>query len=128
MTGKQDDDHEVRNVSDAVTAVLDRLSHWAGTRWTATAVTAAMVVYVMFGVAVGFEHWWQVSVHTAAAVVTLPMLFVLQHTTNRETTAILIKLDELIQATTDAKEVFVDLEDNEVDDQKELHDHHHHDN
>ncbi|CRZ15692.1 low affinity iron permease family protein [Mycolicibacterium neworleansense] len=126
MTREPNQAGKAESASQAATTLLDVLSRWAGARWTAMAVTASMIVYLIIGAAVGFDHWWQVFVHSAAAMVTVPMLFVLQHTTNRETSAVLIKLDELIQATTHAKEDFVDLEDQEVSDQEQLHDELHH--
>lgn len=110
----------------ALSSLLDAISRFTGARWTAIAVLAIMACYVVAGTVVGFDHWWQALIHSTAAVVTLPMLFVLQYTTNRETKAILIKLDELIQATTDARDDFMDLEKHEVREQEQLHDAHHH--
>ncbi|MFD6224195.1 low affinity iron permease family protein [Nocardia asteroides] len=40
--------------------------------------------------------------------------FLLQHTTNRANHAVLIKLDELVRATTGARADFLDLEDRQV--------------
>lgn len=105
-----------------LTRLLTYASRGVGSRWTATVVTAAVVVYLVVGAFTGFGHAWQIAIHTTAALVTLPMLFVLQHTTNRETRAILIKLDELISASSDATEDLVGIEEHEVDDQEEMHD------
>jgi low affinity Fe/Cu permease len=104
----------------------DLVTRWAGSRWTSTVVAAAVVVLFIIGGFVGFTHGWQVFVHTAGAVVSVLMLFLLQHTTNRETKAILVKLDELIQATGGAREQVMDIEDHEVSDQEELHHQLHH--
>jgi low affinity Fe/Cu permease len=54
------------------------------------------------------------------------MLFLLQHTTNRESKAILVKLDELIRATTGAREDVMGIEKHEVGDQEDIHEQLHH--
>lgn len=109
-----------------MTRLLTQTSRIVGSRWTALIVAAAVVVYLVVGAVTGFGHNWQIAVHTAAALVTLPMVFILQHTTNRETRAILIKLDELISATSSATEDVMDIEENEVEDQEKVHDRLHH--
>jgi low affinity Fe/Cu permease len=85
-----------------------------------------VVVLLVAGIVTGFEHWWQSLVHSTGALVTLLMLFLIQHSTNRETKAILVKLDELIQATSGAREELIDIEDHEVGVQEEVHDRLHH--
>ncbi|PWV67764.1 low affinity iron permease [Nocardia neocaledoniensis] len=74
------------------------------------------------GVSTGFPVWWQTTVYTSAGLTSVVMLFLLQHTTNRANHAILIKLDELVRATTGARTEFLDLEDHQVHEQEALHD------
>lgn len=114
------------NSPSPLTGLLNAVTRASGSPWLAVGVAALVIGYLVLGMVTGFAHWWQLLIHTTAAMITLPMLFVLQHTTNRETRAILIKLDELISATGGATEDVLDLEDREVDDQEELHDRLHH--
>jgi low affinity Fe/Cu permease len=59
-----------------VTRLLTQIARIAGSRWTATGVTVAVVLYLIIGAVTGFGHGWQLAVHTTAALVTLPMLFI----------------------------------------------------
>ncbi|MBI3224681.1 MAG: low affinity iron permease family protein [Mycolicibacterium cosmeticum] len=105
-----------------ITRALTYASRAVGSRWAAAIVTTAVLGYLVVGAVTGFGHSWQIAIHTTAAMVTLPMLFVLQHTTNRETRAILIKLDELISADSEATEKVMGIEDHEIDDQEKIED------
>ncbi|CPW57946.1 Predicted small integral membrane protein [Mycobacteroides abscessus] len=60
------------------------------------------------------------------ALVSLLMLFIIQHTTNRDTNAVLLKLDELISAIPAAHEEAIDIEDREIYEQEEVHHRLHH--
>ena len=50
------------------------------------------------GPAAGFSDTWQLFVNTATTIITFLMVFLIQHTQNREAAAIRLKLDELIRA------------------------------
>lgn len=78
----------------------------AGSVW-ASMIVAGLLVY---GAITGFPHGWQTFVYSAGAVLSVLMLFLLQHTTNRETKAILVKLDELIQSSDQAHNEVMGLE------------------
>ncbi|MGW5309995.1 low affinity iron permease family protein [Nocardia thailandica] len=104
------------------TSIPDAVTHGAGSRWTWLVVTLLAVTALAGGVCTGFPPWWQTTVYTTGALTSAVMLFLIQHTTNRNDHAVLIKLDELLNATSGARAAFLDLEDRQVRDQEELHD------
>jgi len=74
-------------------------------------IAAAMIVgWVALGLVVGFPEWWATVLYSATASVTFVMVFVIQHTQSRQTTALQRKLDELIRATSDTDENLIAVE------------------
>ncbi|MUL77250.1 low affinity iron permease family protein [Mycolicibacterium sp. CBMA 226] len=108
------------------TAIPDAVTRWAGATATAVAVLGVVVALIVVGILGRFPPWWQTTVYAGGALVSVVMLFVLQHTTNRQTNAILVKLDELIIATTGAHEEVIDVEELALADQERVHDRLHH--
>lgn len=93
---------------------ISRVLHWVGditARASATVlVTVVVVIYaVVLGVK-GFPGRWQMGFSTAAQAVTLIMLFVIQHTQNRQQLVTQLKLDELIRSSPHADDLLVHLE------------------
>jgi low affinity Fe/Cu permease len=56
-----------------------------------------------------FSDTWQLVMNTLSSVVTFLMLFLIQNAQNRESTALQLKLDELIRVT-DARNNLVGIE------------------
>ena len=58
-------------------------------------------------------HWsdtWQLVINTVTNIVSMLMVFLIQNTQNRESTAQQLKLDELLRAVRGAQNSFINLE------------------
>jgi low affinity Fe/Cu permease len=59
----------------------------------------ATVIWAVTGPVFDYSDTWQLIINTGTTVATFLMIFVLQHSQNRDATAIQAKLDELILAS-----------------------------
>jgi len=69
--------------------------------------------WIITGPLFGFSDTWQLIINTATTIVTFLMVFLLQHTQNRNTDALQVKLDELIRSIAEANNDLLDLEEME---------------
>lgn len=86
--------------------VVGEVTARAGVAAFVTAVTAAFLVAL--GIA-GFPTAWESTFSMAATAVTLVMVFVIQHTQNRQQVVTQLKLDELIRSSPQADDLLVHI-------------------
>ena len=95
---------------DAFARFAQRTSVILGMPWVFVGAVAIIVVWALSGPALGFSEAWQLAVNTGTTIITFLMVFLIQNTQNRDARAIHLKLDELIEAVSDAREDLVDIE------------------
>lgn len=110
---------EWRNRVSSATSLLVR----AASSVTAILVALLFVVgYLSWGLLGGFTTAWFSWLHAVTGVVSLVMVFLIQHAEGRASRAMLLKLDELIAATQGASDELVRVEQEELETQEELED------
>ena len=70
-----------------------------------------IIVWGVTGPAFGFSNTWQLVINTGTTIITFLMVFVIQHSQNKDTVAIHLKLNELIAASSTASNRLIDVED-----------------
>jgi low affinity Fe/Cu permease len=77
---------------------------------------AAVIVWCVTGPMYRYSDAWQLVINTGTTIVTFLMVFLIQNTQNRDAKAIQLKLDELIRAVSQARNVLIDIENLSDDD------------
>jgi low affinity Fe/Cu permease len=90
--------------------ISNRCSQMVGSRW---AFSVALVVVAVWGLSCPYYRYsdtWQLVINTGTTIVTFLMVFLIQHTQNRDAKAINLKLNEIIFALGHAKNDLIDAE------------------
>jgi low affinity Fe/Cu permease len=74
------------------------------------AAVLGVFVWAALGPRLHYSENWQLWINTMTTILTFLMVFLLQHSQNRDTRAVQLKLDELLRAINGARNEFIDLE------------------
>ena len=99
-----------------------QISLWSGHPVTFTLAVAVVIVWGVTGPIFDYSDTWQLVINTGTTIVTFLMVFLIQHTQNRDTLSLQLKLSELVLAMEGAKNKFAAIEDLSDDELEKLHD------
>jgi len=108
---KTENKHKPGEVQDFFHRFAVMTSQIVGSHWAFIVAVALIVVWVVTGPIFHFSDTWQLVINTATTIITFLMVFLIQHTQNRDAIAIHLKLDELLRGVKGARTGLVDLED-----------------
>ena len=81
---------------------------------------AIVLVWAITGPMFGYSDTWQLVINTGTTIVTFLMVFLIQNTQNRDSSAVQLKLDELIRASAHARKTLLTIEDLSEEELEEL--------
>jgi low affinity Fe/Cu permease len=81
---------------------------------------AAIAIWAITSAVFHFSDAWQTSINTVTTIVTFLMVFLIQSTQNRDSSAVQVKLDELIRALEPANNKFIGIEKRRIEEVHEL--------
>ena len=70
-----------------------------------------IIVWAITGPIFNFSDTWQLVINTGTTIITFLMVFIIQQTQNKDTTALQLKLNELIASNEKASNRLIDIED-----------------
>lgn len=87
-----------------------RATEWAGGTWAFALAIGVIVVWVITGPLFGFSDTWQLVINTGTTIVTFLMVFLIQRAQNKESSALHLKLNEIVAAVEGASNRLIDVE------------------
>jgi low affinity Fe/Cu permease len=108
------------SLSDRFSRAAQWASQQCGRAHTFIAAIVLIIAWAVCGPVFHYSDTWQLVINTGTTIITFLMVFLIQNTQNRDTTAIQLKLDELIRANQNARNRMLSLEDLTEDQLKRL--------
>ena len=92
------------------TAVATCIANFAGQPEAFIVALGLIFVWALTGPIFDYSDTWQLVVNTATTIVTFLMVFLIQNSQNRDAAAMQAKLDEIIRASSQARNRFIGIE------------------
>jgi low affinity Fe/Cu permease len=91
-------------------AMAKKTARVAGSSAAFMAICGITLAWLITGPIFHWSDTWQLVINTVTNIVSMLMVFLIQNTQNRESSAQQLKLDELLRAVRGAQNAFINLE------------------
>jgi low affinity Fe/Cu permease len=82
---------------DFFTRFASEASSLLGRPWIFSAALVVLILWGISGPLLGFSDTWQLIINTSTTIITFLMVFIIQNTQNRDSLAVNIKLDTIME-------------------------------
>lgn len=82
---------------DIFTRFTSRVAIAMGHAWVFIAALIVLIVWAISGPLLGFSDTWQLIINTSTTIITFLMVFIIQNTQNRDSLALNLKMDVILQ-------------------------------
>lgn len=83
----------------------------SGSPWAFIIAVFVILGWALSGPLFGYSDTWQLVINTGTTIITFLMVFIIQQSQNKDTTAIQLKLNEIIAASPTSSNRLIDIED-----------------
>ena len=94
--------------------VFGEIASWTtkatGGKWGFLLALLSVLVWAVIGPYFRFSEMWQLVINTGTTIVTFLMVFLIQNSQNRDAAAMQAKLDEIIRASSQARNRLIGIE------------------
>ena len=87
-----------------------RITKATGSPFAFITAMLVIVIWIVSGPIFHFSDTWQLVINTGTTIITFLMVFIIQHSQNKDTTAVQLKLNELIAASSTASNRLIAVE------------------
>lgn len=91
--------------------IAAKITRGTGSPLAFIASALVIIIWLVSGPLFGYSDTWQLIINTGTTIVTFLMVFVIQHSQNKDTMALQLKLNELIASHDKASNRLIDVED-----------------
>lgn len=97
--GEETEKKEVSKLSHFFNNFSATVTKITGSAYVFIIAISVVIIWAITGPLFNFSDTWQLVINTGTTIITFLMVFVIQHSQNKDTVALQLKLDELIAAS-----------------------------